>query len=190
MKKEKIYHEGDNCTKVVTENYSYSIDNNKLSLIFYSFGKSKPIRYRFSKIETLDKYLLDSISYSNKTAETRRQNKSINEEFNAKENIKIGTILYNSWGYEQTNIDFYKVVGYKGNKYIHIKELSRNRTESSFMSGICVPIDELKEGGKEYFLKCKMKIYGNSVQLEFSSPESYYSFSIWDNRPLYYSTYA
>ena len=31
-----------------------------------------------------------------------------------KANINVGDILYTSWGYEQTNIDFYKVVGLVG----------------------------------------------------------------------------
>ena len=28
--------------------------------------------------------------------------------------IKVGDLFYDSWGYEQTNIDFYEVVGLKG----------------------------------------------------------------------------
>lgn len=49
-------------------------------------------------------------------------------------NIRIGTILNTSWGYEQTNIDFYKVVSI-GKKFFTVEKLeSISREVGSFMT--------------------------------------------------------
>ena len=37
---------------------------------------------------------------------------------------KVGTILYASWGYDQTNIDYYKITATKGNTMVHIVPIS------------------------------------------------------------------
>lgn len=42
--------------------------------------------------------------------------------------IKIGAIFYNSWGYDQTNIDFYQVVAVTA-KTVSIREVRGNITE-------------------------------------------------------------
>ena len=43
-------------------------------------------------------------------------------------NIKIGDIFYNSWGYDQTNIDFFQVVSVTA-KTVSIREIRGNITE-------------------------------------------------------------
>jgi len=53
--------------------------------------------------------------------------------------VKVGDIFYTSWGYEQTNIDFYEVVRVT-EKTAHIRELKQSRTDTSFMQGVCEPI--------------------------------------------------
>lgn len=55
--------------------------------------------------------------------------------------FKIGDIVYNSWGYEQTNIDFYQVV--KTTKStITIRRIGQQTTETGFMSGDTTPIKD------------------------------------------------
>lgn len=38
---------------------------------------------------------------------------------------KVGSILYTSWGYDQTNIDFYQVVERRGKTTIVLRQLKR-----------------------------------------------------------------
>lgn len=42
----------------------------------------------------------------------------------------VGDILYDSWGYEQTNVDFYQVIGV-GKKTIEIQEISGKMVETT-----------------------------------------------------------
>jgi hypothetical protein len=55
------------------------------------------------------------------------------------ENIEVGSIWYSSWGYEQTNIDFYEVVGKFGKKGLIFREVYQNREVDGYESGTCVP---------------------------------------------------
>jgi hypothetical protein len=54
--------------------------------------------------------------------------------------FKPGDILYNSWGYDQTNVDFYEVVEVKSASTIIIRPIAQTTTETCFMSGHTEPI--------------------------------------------------
>lgn len=53
--------------------------------------------------------------------------------------LKIGDILYSSWGYDQTNIDFYEVVKVMG-KNVVIRKLAQQQGTTGFMCGTCRPV--------------------------------------------------
>lgn len=97
---------------------------------------------------------------------------------------KVGDIVVNTWGYDQTNIEFYKVEKVM-NKMIFVKELSLSSVQGSesFMSCSVVPTDIYKEGGMEYKLVVK-------AEGRLSNPESYYYMHKWSGKPLYMSWYA
>jgi hypothetical protein len=52
------------------------------------------------------------------------------KQFFSMEDIEIGDIFYSSWGYDQTNIDFYKVIK-KTAKMIEIREIGQVYMESN-----------------------------------------------------------
>jgi len=45
--------------------------------------------------------------------------------------VKVGDVFAMSWGYEQTNNDFFQVVALKGSSMIKIKEIGSKQTERS-----------------------------------------------------------
>lgn len=58
----------------------------------------------------------------------------------AKVSLSVGQVLYSSWGYDQTNIDFYEVVkGAEEGKFAVIRQLKQSTTETGFMSGHTSP---------------------------------------------------
>lgn len=101
----------------------------------------------------------------------------------AEDFFKVGDILYNSWGYEQTNIEFYRVVAVKA-KTIEIQELSMQTVPDS--EGMdCDKViagSKLLPNGRRYSLRVKPNGY-------LSAPERFYHFSKWDGRALYRSWY-
>lgn len=64
----------------------------------------------------------------------------------------VGDILYSSWGYDQTNIDFYQVVKVT-EKTITVKEISYKSEYDSSMSGYKVPVKNAFIDGIEYSRK-------------------------------------
>ena len=104
----------------------------------------------------------------------------------AKDFYKIGDIVYNSWGYEQTNIEFYQVISMTA-RTIKVKRTCSTEVEdSAYSHGMACEVvatkDAFVKDGKEYQLRV-----GKDGNL--SNPESYYYFSKWDGRPKYKSWY-
>lgn len=49
--------------------------------------------------------------------------------------IKINDVFCSSWGYEQTNVNFYQVVGIKGAKTVLLKEIDSCRSVDDSWQG-------------------------------------------------------
>jgi len=90
-----------------------------------------------------------------------------------------GKILISSWGYEQTNIDFYQIVERKP-KSVVLQQIGQNKECDEQDAGTCTPDPETKIG--EPFLK-KLSIHGGV------SLNSYSYCYLWDGRPCYWSSY-
>ena len=64
--------------------------------------------------------------------------------------IKKGTIYYTSWGYDQTNVEFYQVVEYKGAKTLVLKEIQQKTAEEGRDSSRVLPMADSFIDDKEY----------------------------------------
>lgn len=54
--------------------------------------------------------------------------------------LKVGDILHTSWGYDQTNVEFFQVTALVGKAMVEIRELAQESEETGFMTGQCVPV--------------------------------------------------
>lgn len=96
-----------------------------------------------------------------------------------KDKIQISAILYSSWGYEQTNIDFYQVIDRRG-VWVTLQQIGQIKNyDYTANSGNCIADPETKKG--EPFKK-KITNYGYIKLCSYSTA------SIWDGRPLYWSS--
>jgi hypothetical protein len=102
------------------------------------------------------------------------------------EQIQTGSILYSSWGYEQTNIDFYEVIERK-NRTILMQEIGQKRTFAIINGsayndrGSCVPDNTHKKG--EPFKKLISK-------RGYINLASYKGCYLYDGIPKSWSSYA
>ena len=98
-----------------------------------------------------------------------------------KANVKVGDIFSCSWGYEQTNVDFYKIVAVLPNsvKYVSIGE-TRNYTGP--MSGECMP-DENAIGTEVKTARIKVDNDG-SVHFKITSYSTAFP---WKGKPQFFS---
>jgi hypothetical protein len=53
--------------------------------------------------------------------------------------LQVGAVLVHSWGYEQTNIDFYQVVKLAGKRGVDIRPIASEALATGDMTGKCVP---------------------------------------------------
>lgn len=53
--------------------------------------------------------------------------------------VKVGDIFRASWGYDQTNIDYFQCVGLVGTTMGTFRAIASQAQETGFMSGDCVP---------------------------------------------------
>jgi len=99
--------------------------------------------------------------------------------------VEVGDIFYCSWGYDQTNIDFYKVVK-KTKTGISIVPMSKKVIEYSdqYMTGKVVP-GEVYFGSKP--MRRKLNKYGDKYYISINS---FSSASKWSGRPETFTTYA
>jgi hypothetical protein len=57
----------------------------------------------------------------------------------APHNLKVGDVLYASWGYEQTIVDFYQVVEVDTDRTIRVRAICENPTQTYKSGGTTVP---------------------------------------------------
>ena len=53
--------------------------------------------------------------------------------------LELGDVLCASWGWEQTNVDFYEVTGLVGKRTIEYRPIAQTKRSTGFMCGQCRP---------------------------------------------------
>lgn len=96
--------------------------------------------------------------------------------------VKIGDVFGTCWGWEQTNREFYQVVGLPSAKTVTLQEIAQDVTESGFMAGKTKPIKDMFIG------KSFTKRIGEGNTIRFAS---YNTASLVDpDKEYYVSWYA
>jgi hypothetical protein len=91
-----------------------------------------------------------------------------------------GSILYASWGYEQTNIDWYEVIAVVSDKTVVIQKIAASVVSDGDMTGKSMPAP-----GHFIGEPMRKRATRNGVSLT-----SFSSASAWDGKPKRYSSYA
>lgn len=146
--------------------------------------------YVYKSIEeamaAIDRKINDLKKVAEIKAERKAKQKEMNASANAADFYKVGDILVNTWGWEQTNVNFYKVVEV-GKKTIKVQEITHKvepGSEGSHgMSCNVLPGENFLSNGDGYTLRVKS-------EGRVSQPERYYYIRKWDGRAMYNLWYA
>jgi len=177
---------------IINDLYVIYINEDTLTAIMYIGKSNKPkFNYRFKTINILNTYVDTAITnfmtFHNDKVQRKENQKELQKTFDISKFLKVGAIIQNTWGYEQTNQEFYQVTEIKGKTTIHAKELKKIYEETGFMSGKCIPlIDHFLDRGNEYNLRTKAS--GDSFTI--CNPKSFYYFHVWNGTEQYESHYA
>lgn len=106
----------------------------------FSGMRCKPdYAYRFGSPEAAEAHRATWLdgkrsSYNDKRARVEQRRE-------AGQQLVVGDVLVASWGYEQTNYDYYQVTRKVGARSVEIRELAKDMTyDGGAMAGECVPI--------------------------------------------------
>ncbi len=98
--------------------------------------------------------------------------------------LVVGDILSCSWGYDQTNVDFYQVTALIGTSMVEVREIAGDETGNGLaMQGTVVAVRDRFIGEPQ-----KFKVVGSGR--DAIKPASYSWAAKWDGRPLHVSSYA
>lgn len=103
------------------------------------------------------------------------------QERNKPHTLAVGDVLYTSWGYEQTNVEFYEVVAVRGHA-VDLRELAQERRQTDFMQGAC------RAKPRHYVsdvIRGKRPTGNNTIRIDSCSTAR-----PWDGRELSWSSYA
>lgn len=108
-------------------------------------GMKRPPRYVY-KAHTPEEYD-KAMERIRQEAERFRRHDEAQEKAAAafRESLRVGDILYSSWGWEQTNIDFYQVIAIRGSA-VDLRQLDQRTTEDGYMCGTTVPLPDVFKG--------------------------------------------
>jgi hypothetical protein len=97
--------------------------------------------------------------------------------------ITVGTIFYSSWGYDQTNVCFYRVVK-RTAAMVTLQRLRKHVVTAGDMTGKAVPHECDHEDAP---IRRRLSIRGGDAIVRIDSCE----FAVpWDGKPKSFSSYA
>lgn len=118
---------------------------------------------------------------------------------------KVDDILHHSWGYEQTNCDFYQVVAVKGQS-VSLRKIAHRQVSGggAAMSAMVMPIlgqyvdtsnnaiekHEARGRDPDKVIVKRVQAHFNGSQLRYFVSTPYGFCSLWDGAPCYESWYA
>ena len=94
----------------------------KYVAVVFQGKSSKPLWYlAFRTEQDRDKRIEETIAIRKKTLQDKLDERTRRKE--EVPEVAVGDIFSSSWGYDQTNVDFYQVVGLKGPKMVLVREI-------------------------------------------------------------------
>jgi hypothetical protein len=102
-------------------------------------------------------------SAANRTAQRKAEKAAARAKGHA---LQVGDVLRASWGYDQTNIDYYEVTKLIGSQMVEIREIGCQSQETMSMQGESVPAPGHYIGEPK---RCKVSDYGERDSVKVSS---------------------
>lgn len=111
----------------------------KGTAMYFSGRRSRPDwHYRYPSTERLYEAVHRYLDAQIKAEADKRERKE-----NAKNwvhDVKVGDVFRCSWGYDQTNIDYFEVTALIGKKMCEVRELVQEIKHTGHDQGTCVPV--------------------------------------------------
>ena len=147
--------------------------------------------YRFKSVEQFKERCLKQIESNNERQESK---KKYQEERTKPHSLKIGDILYCSWGYDQTQVDYFRVKEILGKRKIKIVGLGTSLKSDGFHDKATPSDDEVGNTWtqKQYYCEIDKKWKRKNIELikyarsnNSVNISSFANAYLWDGVPNY-----
>ena len=117
----------------------YVSPNGLVALGFKGKQVKASFHYRFKTAEAIKNYVDSFVRGVEKIAADKAAAKA--ERKATVRALEVGDVMVSSWGYEQTNIDYYQVIGLVGKASVLLQEIAKEKhTDVRGDTGKCVPV--------------------------------------------------
>ena len=144
----------------------------------FKAGKDKPFVSRYGPAKRVEDIIANCKSDADKKMAEDERKKAY------KPNMKAGDILESSWGYDQTNIDFYQVTRVSGTR-AYMRKIGKKYVQGEErMCEDAVMPDRGNFCGGEFFKRICVFLYGNEAS-EYVNISSYSTARPWNGQVRY-----
>lgn len=120
--------------------YTYERNGKALAIGYAGKAKRPTFHHQFRNEAARAKFCAQWLESQAKAQEWRNKREAERRERLAKPHgIKVGDVFSATWGYDQTNIDYYEVTELVGKRTAVLRKIASRAETDSFMSGSCVP---------------------------------------------------
>ena len=170
--------------------YLFPAKNGKPALKAYKGKSGKPYsNYYYLRTEDRENALYEILKSWRESREQKENRAKERRDF--RHDLKIGDIFHYSWGYDQTNANFFEVVGVPSDKSILIREIGYKIKQTGDMSGNAVPTPG-KYLERSQFVKDNkpaLKRVQKSGESVYITIRSFGWCDLWTGDPVYVSWY-
>jgi uncharacterized protein YxeA len=159
--------------------YKYEKNGYKVAIGYAGKGSKSKFHYRFNDDARRQKYIDDFFTSVRNSEQARRETDRRKIQGKPR-GVEVGDILYTSWGYSMTFVDFYQVISLIGNNSAVVRKLHQqeaNGKESDGWTGNTVALPGQFDGPE---IKVS-RIVNGSCKIEGHNAWK------WDGKPKYWN---
>ena len=122
--------------------FRHNLPTESVTIVAFSGRKTKPEIYvRFRNISYAEKYFQGWRDRLIERAQAKMLRKAEKAAKRAEgHGLIVGDVLSCSWGYEQTNMEYFQVTRLVGKCSVEVREIGQDIEETGHMRGLCTPL--------------------------------------------------
>lgn len=118
--------------------FSDKFGNTKLRATVFYGKQAKPVAdYSFKTVERRNAAVAEYFTARQKSLAFKTAHKAARTSWVP--DYKVGDLLRTSWGYDQTNVEYFEVIEIKG-KHLILREIAQKTVQTGHDQGKCVPL--------------------------------------------------
>jgi hypothetical protein len=189
--------------RYIPEGYELSWDDQELGIQIY-YKESPTIgglcfvgrainptwHYRFKNAEQRQAEVTKTFEWVHAHAERKATRKAKAKEASANHGVKAGDVFLSSWGYDQTNVDYYQVLSVS-NKTAAFCKIAQLSESDGYLQGNCVPAIN-KFIGKPFNKLIQKSSVDSGAYIKIASYANAYKIepvAVVSNKPIYESSH-